>query len=59
MVAALLRLGQTIVSTFNRKYILIYMTELKHACHCVYQIKEERESCKQMKTIRFQIKTEL
>jgi len=31
--------GTNRVTTSNLKYILTYMTELKHACYCVYKIR--------------------
>jgi hypothetical protein len=31
--------GTNRVTTSNLKYILTYMTKLKHACYCVYKIR--------------------
>ena len=40
--------GTNLVTTSNLKYLLTYMTELKHACHCVYKIRYHVVFC--MKT---------
>ena len=41
-------IGTNLVITSNLKYLLTYMTELKHAFHCVYKIRYHVVFC--MKT---------